>query len=110
MTKETAWPAFNEGLEAHVQGKAAADCPYAADSAEAVAWTAGWHEADGLDEGELNNRYRGVDLCLRVKESGRLIVWTPHAVLLHEALTHEAAQIPETVPPEAPDDEASHAL
>lgn len=61
--------------------------------------------ADGLDDGELNNRYRGVDLCLRVKESGRLIVWTPHVVLLHEA-----AQIPETVPPEAPDEEANPAL
>ncbi|WP_282371151.1 glycosyltransferase [Pseudomonas sp. PS02290] len=41
--------------------------------------------AQGLDETALNNRYRGIDLCLRVKESGRLIVWTPHVVLLHEA-------------------------
>ncbi|MBD8707134.1 glycosyltransferase [Pseudomonas sp. CFBP 13711] len=55
--------------------------------------------ADGLDEGALNNRHRGVDLCLRVKESGRLIVWTPHVVLLHEAAQAEA-----------PDEHAKHAL
>lgn len=55
--------------------------------------------ADGLDEGALNNRHRDVDLCLRVKESGRLIVWTPHVVLLHEAAQAEA-----------PDEHAKHAL
>lgn len=55
--------------------------------------------ADGLDEGKLNNTYRGVDLCLRVRESGRLVVWTPHVVLLHEAAQAEA-----------PDEHAKHAL
>ena len=55
--------------------------------------------ADGLDEGALNNRYRGVDLCLRVKESGRLIVWTPHVVLLHEAAGTQV-----------PDEKEKHAL
>ncbi|TDV48322.1 GT2 family glycosyltransferase [Pseudomonas graminis] len=55
--------------------------------------------ADGLDEGALNNRYRGVDLCLRVKESGRLIIWTPHVVLLHEAVVAQA-----------PDEKGKHAL
>lgn len=38
-----------------------------------------------MDEGDFSDRYADVDLCLRVKESGRLIVWTPYVVLLHEA-------------------------
>jgi glycosyltransferase involved in cell wall biosynthesis len=46
--------------------------------------------AQGLDEREMNNGYRGVDLCLRVRESGRLIVWTPHVVLLEEQGNAEA--------------------
>jgi GT2 family glycosyltransferase len=41
----------------------------------------------GLDEVDFSGAYRDVDLCLRVKESGRLIVWTPHVVLLHEPHT-----------------------
>lgn len=60
--------------------------------------------AGGLDDGELNNCYRGVDLCLRVKESGRLIVWTPHVVVLQEAQTHDTPQI------EVPHDQAKNAL
>ncbi|WP_296255967.1 MULTISPECIES: glycosyltransferase [unclassified Pseudomonas] len=46
----------------------------------------------GLDEGEFDTRYGDVDLCLRVKESGRLIVWTPHVVLLHDATEGDAAR------------------
>lgn len=60
--------------------------------------------ADGLDEGALNNRHRDVDLCLRVRESGRLIVWTPHVVLLHEARADDSARI------KAPDGQANLAL
>ncbi|RZI65727.1 MAG: glycosyltransferase, partial [Pseudomonas sp.] len=60
--------------------------------------------ADGMDGGELNTRYRGVDLCLRVKESGRLIVWTPHVVLLHEPRAEDSARI------KAPDEQANPAL
>ncbi len=43
----------------------------------------------GLDEDAFTAVYHDVDLCLRVKESGRLIVWTPHVVLLNEPLAHD---------------------
>ncbi|MFY1667375.1 glycosyltransferase [Pseudomonas sp. Pseu.R1] len=39
----------------------------------------------GMDEGDFSDCLGDVDLCLRVKDTGRLIVWTPYTVLLHEA-------------------------
>ncbi|RDD93903.1 glycosyltransferase [Acidovorax sp. BoFeN1] len=42
-----------------------------------------YEQVDGLDEG-FQVSYNDVDLCLKVRESGHLIVWTPHAMLLHE--------------------------
>lgn len=38
----------------------------------------------GLDEEAFKVSYNDVDLCLKVRQAGYLIVWTPHAVLLHE--------------------------
>lgn len=38
----------------------------------------------GLDETDFKVSYNDVDLCLKVRDAGYLIVWTPHAVLLHE--------------------------
>lgn len=37
----------------------------------------------GLDERHLEVSFNDVDYCLRVRESGGRVVWTPHAVLLH---------------------------
>ncbi|MCZ4330206.1 glycosyltransferase [Castellaniella denitrificans] len=41
-------------------------------------------DVGGLDEGAFKVSYNDVDLCLKVRESGHLLVWTPHAVLMHE--------------------------
>ncbi len=38
----------------------------------------------GLDEERFKVSYNDVDLCLKVREAGHLIVWTPHAVVMHE--------------------------
>jgi glycosyltransferase involved in cell wall biosynthesis len=38
-------------------------------------------ELDGLDEVQYGKGLSHVDLCLRVRESGHLVVWTPHALL-----------------------------
>jgi glycosyltransferase involved in cell wall biosynthesis len=51
-------------------------------------------ELGGLDEGQYGKGLSPVDLCLRVRESGHLVVWTPHALL---AL---GAQPPVTATPE----------
>jgi GT2 family glycosyltransferase len=40
-------------------------------------------EVGGFDEKNLKIAYNDVDLCLRVREAGYLIVWTPYAELYH---------------------------
>lgn len=47
----------------------------------------------GLDEKNLPVAFNDVDFCLRVREAGLVVVWTPHAVLYHyESLTRGADQ------------------
>ncbi|HSH39977.1 MAG TPA: glycosyltransferase family 2 protein, partial [Chthoniobacterales bacterium] len=41
----------------------------------------------GLDENNLAVAFNDVDFCLRLREAGLLVVWTPHAELVH----HESA-------------------
>ncbi|AVS81394.1 hypothetical protein C8237_10065 [Paracidovorax avenae] len=43
-----------------------------------------YEEVGGLDEEAFKVSYNDVDLCLKVRQAGYLIVWTPHAVVLHE--------------------------
>lgn len=42
-----------------------------------------FEEVGGLDEKHLAVAFNDVDLCLRVRETGRLVVWTPFAELYH---------------------------
>lgn len=44
-----------------------------------------YHELGGLNEEQFKVSYNDVDLCLKAGASGHLIVWTPHATLLHES-------------------------
>ena len=41
-----------------------------------------WEEVNGLDEG-YQVAFNDVDLCLRIREAGYLVVWTPYAELYH---------------------------
>lgn len=41
-----------------------------------------WEEIDGLDE-RFVVAFNDVDLCLRIRKAGYLIVWTPYAELYH---------------------------
>jgi GT2 family glycosyltransferase len=41
-----------------------------------------WEEIDGLDEGYAV-AFNDVDMCLRIRKEGYLIVWTPYAELYH---------------------------
>lgn len=44
-----------------------------------------YRQVGGMDEVALAVSFNDVDLCLKVGQAGRLIVWTPYAVLVHEA-------------------------
>ncbi|MEO4048347.1 glycosyltransferase [Pseudomonas sp. CAU 1711] len=43
-----------------------------------------YEQVGGLDEDRFKVSYNDVDLCLKVREAGYLIVWTPHSVVMHE--------------------------
>ena len=42
-----------------------------------------FEELGGFDEVNLGVAFNDVDLCLRAREAGWRVVWTPHAVLVH---------------------------
>lgn len=46
-----------------------------------------YEQIGGFDEEHLAVAFNDVDLCLRIREAGLRIVWTPHAELVH----HESA-------------------
>lgn len=51
----------------------------------------------GLDEEHFRVSYNDVDLCLKVRESGYMIVWTPHSVVMHEGSVSQARIDPKAV-------------
>lgn len=53
-------------------------------------------EVGGMDETSLAVAYNDIDLCLRIREKGYRIVWTPHAELYH----HESASRGKDLSPE----------
>jgi O-antigen biosynthesis protein len=48
-----------------------------------VTWRKRFNDLGGLDARHLPVAFNDVDYCLRVREAGGRVVWTPHAVLLH---------------------------
>ncbi len=42
-----------------------------------------WDEVRGLNETDFAVAFNDVDICLRIREAGYLIVWTPYAELYH---------------------------
>lgn len=57
-----------------------------------------FHEAGGFDEANCPIAFNDVDYCLRLRERGYLIVYTPHAVLYHyEAVSRGSKDDPEAL-------------
>ena len=52
-----------------------------------------YEEVGGLDETTFGVSYNDIDFCLRVGQTGRRIVWTPLATLLHEGSASQKAGI-----------------
>jgi GT2 family glycosyltransferase len=48
-----------------------------------LTWKYLYQELGGLDEKNLKIAFNDVDYCLRVREAGHRVVWTPHAELYH---------------------------
>jgi glycosyltransferase involved in cell wall biosynthesis/SAM-dependent methyltransferase len=57
-----------------------------------------FRELGGLDEKNLAVAFNDVDLCLRIREKGLLIVWTPFAELVHhESVSRGPEDNPEKI-------------
>ena len=55
-------------------------------------------EVGRLDENNLTVAFNDVDLCLRIREAGYSIVWTPYAELYHrESASRGSDEAPEKV-------------
>ncbi|WP_297476090.1 glycosyltransferase [Ferrovum sp.] len=52
-----------------------------------------YDQLGGLDESTFKVSYNDIDLCLKIRESGYLIVWTPWAILLHEGSASQKADV-----------------
>jgi GT2 family glycosyltransferase len=48
-----------------------------------ITWKELYRQLGGLDEKNLKIAFNDVDYCLRVREAGYRVVWTPHAELYH---------------------------
>ncbi len=57
-------------------------------------------QVGGLDETDFKVSYNDIDLCLKVRESGLRIVFTPFALLLHEGSASQKGKV-ETAPDQA---------
>ena len=42
-----------------------------------------WEQLEGLDEKRFKVAFNDVDFCLRVREGGQRVLWTPYAELVH---------------------------
>jgi hypothetical protein len=54
----------------------------------------------GLDEKKFQVSYNDVDLCLKVRETGKKIVFTPWAMLLHEGSASQRGEVEKKPSPE----------
>jgi len=52
-----------------------------------------WDEVGGFDEESFAVCYNDVDYCLRVREAGYLVAWTPRARLLHDTSVSQRANV-----------------
>ena len=59
-----------------------------------------YDQVGGLDEDDFKVSYNDIDLCLKVRESGLRIVFTPYALLLHEGSASQKGKV-EAAPDEA---------
>jgi len=53
----------------------------------------------GLDEEAFKVSYNDIDLCLKVRQTGHLVVWTPHALMMHVGSVSQKASDPAALAP-----------
>ncbi|MDD3760169.1 MAG: rhamnan synthesis F family protein [Acidithiobacillus sp.] len=59
-----------------------------------------YQQVGALDEEKFQVSYNDIDLCLKVRESGKKIVFTPWAILLHEGSASQRGEVEKKPSPE----------
>lgn len=68
-----------------------------------------WHRLRGMDEQNLTVAFNDVDYCLKLREAGFRIVWTPAAAMLHrESVSRGADDTPQKLKRFAGEERAMH--
>lgn len=68
-----------------------------------------WHRLGGMDEQKLTVAFNDVDYCLRLRQAGFRIVWTPEAAMLHrESVSRGADDTPQKLQRFAGEERAMH--
>ncbi|MGO4622630.1 glycosyltransferase [Ensifer sp. 2YAB10] len=68
-----------------------------------------WQRLGGMDDQNLTVAFNDVDYCLKVREAGLRIVWTPEAAMLHrESVSRGADNTPEKLQRFAREERAMH--
>ncbi|MEI2298693.1 glycosyltransferase family 2 protein [Ensifer sp. MJa1] len=68
-----------------------------------------WHRLGGMDEQKLTVAFNDVDYCLKLREAGLRIVWTPAAAMLHrESVSRGADDTPQKLQRFAAEERAMH--
>lgn len=83
---------FNDGTTALADGgymnRAQVDQDYSAVTAACLLVRRSiYFEAGGMDEQNLAVLFNDVDLCLKIGDLGKRVVWTPHATVVHHGST-----------------------
>ncbi|SDA99712.1 glycosyltransferase family 2 protein [Sinorhizobium sp. NFACC03] len=68
-----------------------------------------WHRLGGMDEQNLTVAFNDVDYCLKVRDAGLRIIWTPRAAMLHrESVSRGADDTPQKLQRFAQEERAMH--
>ncbi|XTI73736.1 glycosyltransferase [Acidithiobacillus sp. AC3] len=59
-----------------------------------------YQQAGGLDDEKFQVSYNDIDLCLKVRELGKKIVFTPWAILMHEGSASQRGEVEKKPSPE----------
>lgn len=56
-----------------------------------------YQQVDGMDEQKFAVSYNDIDLCLKVRQAGFLVTWTPYSVLVHHGSITQKSELAQPV-------------
>src|SRR5690606_37711318 len=56
-----------------------------------------YQQVGGMDEQKFAVSYNDIDLCLKVRQAGLLVTWTPYSVLVHHGSITQKSELAQPV-------------